>query len=84
MLRLLHDVPPGCLVASWNRHDSRVLYGSQDCRATERVGVIESGSVQDHKPDSEGERERLEAAGSEVRQASSLPVRGRRPSSTLR
>lgn len=50
-IHVAHIGDAGCLVASWNRHDSRVLYGTQD-----------------HKPDSPGERERLEAAGSEVRQ----------------
>ena len=50
-IHIAHIGDAGCLVASWNRHDSRVLYGTQD-----------------HKPDSPGERERLEAAGSEVRQ----------------
>ncbi|CAJ1452211.1 unnamed protein product [Effrenium voratum] len=51
LVHVAHIGDAGCLVASWNRHDSRVLYGTED-----------------HKPNSPGERERLEAAGSEVRQ----------------
>ncbi|CAK9023756.1 unnamed protein product [Durusdinium trenchii] len=50
-IHVAHIGDAGCLVGSWNRHDSRVVYGAQD-----------------HKPDTPGERERLEAAGSEVRQ----------------
>eukprot|EP00931_Biecheleriopsis_adriatica_P057523 TRINITY_DN34132_c0_g1_i1.p1 TRINITY_DN34132_c0_g1~~TRINITY_DN34132_c0_g1_i1.p1 ORF type:complete len:918 (+),score=218.73 TRINITY_DN34132_c0_g1_i1:34-2754(+) len=50
-IHVAHIGDAGCMVASWNRRDSRLLYGTED-----------------HKPNSPGERERLEAAGSEVRE----------------
>ncbi|CAE7239206.1 PRKAR2A, partial [Symbiodinium natans] len=50
-IHVAHIGDAGCLVASWSRHDSRVLHGTED-----------------HKPNNPEERQRLEAAGSEVRQ----------------
>eukprot|EP00439_Symbiodinium_sp_Y106_P079219 s1226_g17.t3 len=50
-IHVAHIGDAGCLVASWSRHDSRILHGTED-----------------HKPNNPEERQRLEGAGSEVRQ----------------
>jgi len=50
-IHIAHIGDAGVMLASWNRHDSRLV-----------------ANTVDHKPELQGERERLEAAGSEVRE----------------
>lgn len=50
-IHIAHIGDAGVLLASWNRHDSRLV-----------------SSTEDHKPQNPAEKERLEAAGSDVRE----------------